>query len=71
MKPNEVVSRHPEMMNGALVFADTRVPVEIRIQHMKAGDALDQFLTDFPTVTRIQVIASLNMIRDTVDARMA
>lgn len=37
-------------MNGALVFAGTRVPVKILVQHIAAGDSLGKFLDDFPSV---------------------
>ena len=71
MKKEEIVSRNPEVMNGALVFAGTRVPVEILIQHLKAGDSIDDFLEDFPTVTRDQAVAYLEMTLETADARPA
>ena len=58
-------------MNGALVFAGTRVPVHILIQHLTAGDSLDQFLDDFPTVSREQAVAFLNMSLETIDAHSA
>lgn len=48
-------------MNGALVFAGTRVPVEILIQHLTAGDSLNKFLDDFPTVSHEQAVAYLRM----------
>ena len=66
-----IVSRNPAVMNGALVFAETRVPVEILIQHIVAGDSLDKFLEDFPTVSREQAIAYLNMTLEVADARAA
>lgn len=66
-----VISSHPEVMNGALVFAGTRVPVEISVHHLAAGDSLDQFLDDFPTVSREQVIAYLNMTLETMYACVA
>ena len=44
MKKEQIVSRNPKVMNGALVFAGTRVPVEILIQHLTAGDSLKKFL---------------------------
>ena len=49
-----IVSRDPEVVSGALVFAGTRVPVEIFIDYLKAGDSLDRFLEGFPTVSREQ-----------------
>jgi len=61
MKKEEILSRDPEVMNGALVFAGPRVPVEILVQHLTAGDTIDVFLDDFPTVTREQAVAYLEM----------
>lgn len=68
MHKEEVVSRNPKVMNGSLVFKGTRVPVEILIQHLTAGDSLDDFLDDFPTVTREQAIAYLEMTPEAIDA---
>ena len=66
-----IVSRNPAVMNGALVFAETRVPVEILIQHIVAGDSFDKFLEDFPTVSREQAVAYLEMTLEVADARAA
>ncbi|MGH3086006.1 MAG: DUF433 domain-containing protein [Rubrobacteraceae bacterium] len=68
MKKSEIVSRDPEVVSGALVFAGTRVPVEVLVQHLAAGDPLDKFLDDFPSVTREQAIAYLEMIPQAIDA---
>ncbi len=71
MKMQEIVSRDPEVMNGALVFAGTRVPVEILIQHLTAGDSLEVFMEDFPTVSRQQAVAYLEWTLEATDARAA
>ena len=71
MNKDQIISRDPEVMSGMLVFAGTRVPVEILIQHLTAGDSLDAFLDDFPTVAREQAVAFLNMTLETLDARAA
>lgn len=55
-------------MNGALVFAGTRVPVEILVQHLAAGDGLDKFLDDFPTVSRSQAVGYLEMTLQDAEA---
>ena len=68
MKKEQIVSRNPKVMNGVLVFAGTRVPVESLIQHLTAGDSLNEFLDDFPTVSREQVVAYLKMTLEVVDA---
>jgi uncharacterized protein (DUF433 family) len=61
MTRDQIISCDPEVMNGALVFAGTRVPVETLIQHLTAGDTLDVFLDDFPSVSREQAVAFLVM----------
>ena len=71
MRKDDVVSRNTKVMNGALVFRGTRVPVEILIQHLAAGDSLDDFLDDFPGVSREQAVAYLEMAAETADAATA
>ena len=71
MKKEQIVSRNPKVMNGALVFVGTRVPVEILIQHLTAGDSLNKFLDDFPTVSQEQTVAYLEMTLEVADARVA
>lgn len=71
MNKDLVVSRDPRVMNGALVFSGTRVPVEILVQHLAAGDPLDVFLDDFPGVSREQAVAYLEMTPGAVDALIA
>ncbi len=71
MKKKQIISRNPNVMSGVLVFAGTRVPVEILIQHLTAGDSLNKFLDDFPTVSREQAVAYLKMTLEVADARAA
>ena len=71
MNKEQIVSQDPHVMSGALVFAGTRVPVEILIQHLVAGDSLDVFLADFPTVSREQAVAYLKMMLEFTHARVA
>ena len=47
------------------------MPVEILIQHLAAGDSLEDFLRGFPTVTREQAVAYLEMTPEAVDALVA
>lgn len=60
MKTSEVVQRSPDVLAGTPVFAGTRVPVRTLLQHLEAGDTLDDFLKNFPSVTREQAIAFLD-----------
>jgi len=58
MKSPRVIS-HPDIVGGTPVFIGTRVPVRILFEHLEAGDPLDVFLEDFPSVSRelaIQVL---------------
>jgi uncharacterized protein (DUF433 family) len=54
----------PEKMSGAPCFAGTRVPVTHLFDYLEAGDTLDEFLTDFPTVTREQVLGVLELMKE-------
>jgi uncharacterized protein (DUF433 family) len=49
----------PEILGGTPVFVGTRVPIATLFDHLKAGDSLDVFLEDFPSVSREQAIALL------------
>jgi len=58
---NGIVSRHPEVLNGDLVFAGTRVPVKNLVDYLAAGDPLEEFLEGFPGVSREQAVAYLEI----------
>ena len=61
MKPEHVINQDPEIHGGIPVFAGTRVPVKVLIDHLKAGESLDYFLEGFPSVSRKQAIAFLEI----------
>ncbi|MBI5669814.1 MAG: DUF433 domain-containing protein [Chloroflexi bacterium] len=67
------VQQSSDVLGGLLVFAGTRVPVQTLIDYLAAGDTIDNFLDDFPTVTRQQVIDVLKLteaaLSSTVNAR--
>ncbi len=65
---NSVVQTDPEILGGTPVFRGTRVPVKNLLDYLAAGDSLDQFLDDFPTVKREQAIAALKLARDLLTA---
>ena len=71
MNKEQIVSQDPQVMHGTLVFTGTRVPVESLIQHLVAGDSLDIFLDDFPSVSREQAVAYLQMTLEFANARVA
>ena len=53
----------PEVMGGTPVFVGTRVPVRILFEHLEAGDSLEVFLADFPSVSRELAIKVLEDAR--------
>jgi len=55
------ISSDPEVQGGTVVFAGTRVPLANLFDYFAAGDSLEAFLDDFPSVTREQVVAVLEM----------
>ena len=59
-----VVEVNPDILSGTPVFVGTRVPVQALIDYLKAGDRLDDFLQDFPTVSRDQAVAALELARE-------
>ena len=61
MKPEHVINQDPEIHGGTPVFAGTRVPVKALIDHLKAGESLDYFLEGFPSVSREQAVAFLEL----------
>ena len=61
MKPEHVINQDPEIHGGTPVFSGTRVPVKALIDHLKAGESLDYFLEGFPSVSREQAIAFLEL----------
>ncbi len=62
----EVVSVDSDVMSGAPVFRGTRVPVQTLLDHLEAGDSIEVFLADFPTVQREQVIRFLELTGEAV-----
>lgn len=62
----DVVHSDPEIMSGTPVFVGTRVPVYNLFDYLEAGDSLDKFLASFPSVTREQAIAALEIAKEAV-----
>lgn len=58
---NRVVTISPEIQSGEPVFSGTRVPIKNLFDYLKGGDSVEDFLLDFPSVTRTQVIELLNL----------
>lgn len=63
------VSQSPGRAWGATVFAGTRVPVEILFEYLESGDTLDDFLEQYPTVSRQQAVAVLDQAKENAKRR--
>ena len=64
MKPTApLIQTDPEILGGAPVFAGTRVPVQNLFDCLEAGDTIDAFLDEFPSVSREQAVAVLEAAR--------
>ena len=59
-----IVHSDPQILGGTPVFVGTRVPVKNLFDYLEAGDSLDKFLRSFPSVTREQAVAALELARE-------
>lgn len=68
-----IVHSDPEILGGTPVFVGTRVPVKNLFDYLEAGDSLEVFLDEFPSVTREQAVSALELAREvlTIDAHPA
>jgi uncharacterized protein (DUF433 family) len=64
-----VVRSDPEILGGTPVFAGTRVPIKNLVDYLAAGDPLERFLDHFPSVTRAQAVAALEIAGDLLASR--
>jgi len=61
---SKVVHSDPNILSGTPVFVGTRVPLQNLFDYLEAGDTIDEFLKSFPSVSREQVIAALELARE-------
>ncbi len=71
MKTSELIVCSPEILSGTPVFSGTRVPIKNLTDYLEAGDTLDVFLEDFPSVSREQTIAFLEQAKEALLAQVA
>lgn len=63
MTLKDIVHSDPEILGGALVFVGTRVPVRILMDYLDGGEPLDEFLENYPSVSREQAVGFLKEAR--------
>lgn len=68
--PKSVIVRDPEILSGQPVFRGTRVPFQALLDYLEGGDTLDEFLEQYPGVTREQAVAALEEAKALVVARL-
>ena len=67
--PDPLITTSPDRLNGTPVFAGTRVPVQTLVDYLEAGDSLEDFLADFPSVSREHAIAVLELAKSALLAK--
>ena len=66
MQPVEIIARDPDILGGAPVFRGTRVPFQALLDYLEGGQTLDEFLDDFPTVSKDAAVAALEFAQSLV-----
>ena len=65
MAEASLINRSEDILGGTPVFAGTRVPVQTLFDYLEEGDSLDEFLDDFPAVSREHAIKVLEKMKET------
>ena len=71
MDRSKIVHSNPEILGGTPVFFGTRVPVRTLLVYLEGGETLEEFLDNFPTVSREQAIAFLEESASSLLAQIA
>jgi uncharacterized protein (DUF433 family) len=65
-----VITRDPDILGGEPVFRGTRVPFKALTDYLEGGDTVDQFLEQYPSVTRELAIAAIEEARRSLVAQL-
>ncbi|MEH1841895.1 MAG: DUF433 domain-containing protein [Nostoc sp.] len=65
---SRIVHSDPDILGGTPVFVGTRVPIKTLLDYLEAGDSVDEFLDHFPSVSREQAIATLELAKEMLTA---
>ena len=71
MQTQELIISSPDILGGTPVFIGTRVPVKNLTDYIEAGDTLDEFLDDFPSVSREQAVKFIEKAKEALLAQLA
>ncbi|HMC28530.1 MAG TPA: DUF433 domain-containing protein [Verrucomicrobiae bacterium] len=64
MSKSSIFHSDPQILSGTVVFKGTRVPLQNLIDYLEGGYTLDEFVDDFPTVTKEQAVLGLEEARE-------
>jgi uncharacterized protein (DUF433 family) len=65
---SRIIHSDPDILGGTPVFMGTRVPIRNLLDYLEAGDSLEVFLDHFPSVSREQAIAALELAKEMLTA---
>jgi len=66
MSQETLIQRSEDILGGTPVFAGTRVPIQTLFAYLEEGDTLDEFLDDFPAVSREHAVKVLERVKETL-----
>jgi uncharacterized protein (DUF433 family) len=66
----ELITKDPDILGGTPVFRGTRVPFQTLLDYLEGGQTLDDFLEDFPTVTREAAVRALEHAKSLVVSQL-
>ena len=61
MQPNQLIVKDPDILGGTAVFKGTRVPLQALLDYLEGGQTLNEFLDDFPTVSKEMAVHALEL----------
>jgi uncharacterized protein (DUF433 family) len=67
---NDVITKDPDILAGTPVFRGTRVPFQALLDYLEGGQTLDEFLEDFPTVSREAAVRALEHAKSLVVSQL-
>lgn len=70
MQPTGIIVKDQDILGGTPVFRGTRVPFQALLDYLEGGQNLDEFLDDFPTVTREAAVAALELARSVLVSQL-
>jgi uncharacterized protein (DUF433 family) len=70
LQPTGIIVKDQDILGGTPVFRGTRVPFQALLDYLEGGQNLDEFLDDFPTVTREAAVAALELAKSVLVSQL-